>query len=386
MQVLGGFQMSRVRGRLPKPSLFLVAAAIMSLQQSRALCTAPSMPCKHKRLVFLGTPEVSVTSLKVILEGAAASHNDPDNMYEVVGVVTQPPAPTGRRKKITPSPVQVLAEQEGIPVLAPAKAKDEEFLQQLRDMAPDLCVTAAYGQFLPTKFLKIPVLGTLNIHPSLLPKYRGASPVQRALEAGDTETGVTVAFTVLKMDSGPVVSQVKCQLEGHEKATDLLQELFTVGSKELVRVLPSVWSGGVEVTEQDESQATAADKLSAAEAQCCFEKETASKIHNKVRGFAGWPGTWCELLCGEGEGKDPSLRRVKINTTAVDQGQADLTNEYVTGVHQTTQTLSQQDANKPGAAVLGFSRPSYSFLCQSPALVTQLLYSELYAIPLLPAE
>ena len=137
---------------------------------------APVLWMSTKRIVFLGTPDVAAKALELLVEGSKAGKNgstDPNyDGFEVVAVVSQPPAPAGRKMKLTPSPVQILAETLNIPVHVPAKAKDEQFLAMLEDLHPDLCVTAAYGNFLPKRFLAIPKFGTLNIHPSLLPKYR----------------------------------------------------------------------------------------------------------------------------------------------------------------------------------------------------------------------
>lgn len=164
---------------------------------------------ERKKVVFLGTPEIAASSLGLLLE---ASRQGKGGGFDVVRAVSNPPARTGRKKVLQPSAVQALADSEGVTVMTPATARDEEFLAGLEELQPDLCITAAYGQFLPRRFLDIPKFGTLNVHPSLLPLYRGASPVQRCLEAGDTETGVTVAFTVLKMDAGPVVRQTVTSL------------------------------------------------------------------------------------------------------------------------------------------------------------------------------
>ncbi len=263
-----------------------------------------------KRVVFLGTPDVAARTLELLL---AASKEGQGGGFEVVSVVTQPPAPSGRKLKLTPSPVQVLAEAAGLPVLTPEKAKDPAFLDALQAASPDLCVTAAYGNFLPTAFLSLPRFGTLNIHPSLLPKYRGASPVQRTLQAGDAETGVTVLFTELKMDAGPVLRQVRYPLQGDEQAPALLHTLFEVGTRALVEALPSVWDGTATPVPQEEAAATKADKITASEAAVCFATESALAIHNKVRGFAGWPGTW-SLFDLEGEAEPV---RLKIATTQV---------------------------------------------------------------------
>jgi len=173
----------------------------------RCLATASSGGPKKQRVVFLGTPPVAARSLELLL---AASRAGEGGGFEVAAVVSQPPARTGRKMKLTPSPVAQLAESEGIELLTPASAREAPFLARLAELAPDLCITAAYGCFLPQTFLDLPRLGTLNIHPSHLPLYRGAAPLQRCLEAGEAAAGVTVAFTVLKMDAGPVLRQETC--------------------------------------------------------------------------------------------------------------------------------------------------------------------------------
>jgi methionyl-tRNA formyltransferase len=159
-------------------------------------------------VVFCGTPEVAALVLQRLLTAAA----QPNASFEVAAVVTQPPRPTGRgnRKVPQPSPVQVVAQEAGMSaaaILAPERPGDAGFLAALQQLAPDLCVTAAYGNYLPTSFLAIPPHGTLNIHPSLLPKYRGAAPVQRALQDGVAFSGVSLLYTVRAMDAGPILAQ-----------------------------------------------------------------------------------------------------------------------------------------------------------------------------------
>ena len=172
----------------------------------------------RKRVVFLGTPECAARSLELLIAAANEGRSD----FELVAVVSTPPVKRGRKMRLTNSPVQDTAEAAELPVLTPPNAKDEAFLEALAELQPDLCITAAYGCFLPQRFLDMPKFGTLNIHPSLLPLYRGAAPVQRCLEAGDAVTGVTVAFTVLAMDAGPVLRQVERPLQGDEQAPELL--------------------------------------------------------------------------------------------------------------------------------------------------------------------
>jgi len=242
----------------------------------------------------------------------SASKENNGNEFEVIAVVSQPPAPAGRKKVLTPSPVHKLADELDICVFTPEKAKDQDFLEALTALKPDLCITAAYGNFLPTKFLKIPKFGTLNIHPSLLPKYRGAAPVQRCLENGDTVSGVSVVFTVLKMDAGPLVRQVEHVLSGDEKADTLLHDMFVLGTNELLDVLPSVWDETVVRTEQNDEDATPADKLSVEDARLDLASVNAVVAHNRARGYAIWPGLWTTMTFGDGE-----PQRVKIITTRV---------------------------------------------------------------------
>lgn len=283
-----------------------------------------TMPGTPKRVVFLGTPPVAARTLELLLEGSRAGRGD----FEISAVVSQPPARTGRKMKLTPSPVHELAEAEGLRLFTPPNAKDEEFLASLAALEPDLMVTAAYGCFLPRRFLDIPEFGTLNIHPSLLPLYRGAAPVQRCLEAGDAMTGVSVAFTVLKMDSGPILRQVDRPLVGDEQAPELLHELFETGTEQLLDALPSVWDGSSERLqwEQDDDRASAAPKLSQTEAALDLETVGALAAHNRVRGFTApvGPGCYCMLQLG-----DSPPARAKLIRTRVGSEGAQLTQEVV---------------------------------------------------------
>lgn len=276
-----------------------------------AMSSAASSSAPARRLVFLGTPAVAARSLELLLGASRASA--PGSSYEVVAVVSQPPAPAGRKKALTDSPVHALARARGLPVLTPPSAKDEAFLSALEAMEVDLCVTAAYGCYLPRRFLAIPRCGTLNIHPSLLPRWRGAAPVQRALEAGDAVTGVSVLFTVAKMDAGPIVRQAEHALGGDEQSPELLLRLFEVGSRELIGCLPDVWSGAAAAgaRAQDEAGATGAPKLSKEEALGSFGAQSAAQLHNAVRAFAEWPGTLVLLSIG-GQPTEVKLCRTRL--------------------------------------------------------------------------
>lgn len=302
---------------LMRSATALLRSTLLLAARPRTLCvTAAAAP--PKRVVFLGTPNVAARSLELILQGAQDGRG---GGFEVAAVVSQPPAKTGRKMKLTPSPVHVLAEEKGVKLFTPPNAKDEEFLSALEALEPDLCITAAYGCFLPQRFLDTPKLGTLNIHPSLLPLYRGAAPVQRSLENGDAVTGVSVAFTVLAMDAGPLVRQVERPLNGDEQAGELLNELFETGTDLLLDALPSVWDGscGATMVQQDGERATKAPKIKNEEAEVRLDELGAASVHHRVRGFSISPGVWTEFDLGDAK---PPVRVKLLKTAIVDGGGA----------------------------------------------------------------
>ncbi|KAL1223163.1 Formyltetrahydrofolate deformylase 2 [Cardamine amara subsp. amara] len=274
---------------------------------------------KKKPLIFLGSPQVSVTVLEALFNASAS----PNSFFEVAGIVTQPPSRRDRGRKVLPSPVAQYAMDKGLSsdlIFSPEKAGDEAFLSTLRDLQPELCITAAYGNILPTKFLKIPVHGTVNIHPSLLPLYRGAAPVQRALQDGVTETGVSLAFTVRKLDAGPVIASKRFQVDDQIKSPELLSFLFSEGSKLLIRELPLIFDGSAKskAVPQDDSKATLAPKIAPDEAWLSFNEE-AFVLHNKVRAFAGWPGTRAKVVVLDDKSGQENVLELKIITTRISQ-------------------------------------------------------------------
>ena len=250
-----------------------------------------------------------------------------NGLFEIAAVISQPGRPRGRGRKSSgpppPSPVTQSAIDRGVDeakLLNPAKANEPEFLETLAKMNLDLCVTAAYGNFLPQKFLDIPRLGTLNIHPSLLPQFRGAAPVQRCIESGLEETGVTVAFTVLKMDAGQILTQTKYRMNGSEKAHEMLDVLFDIGVESLIEQLPKVFTGeaGEIAKDQGEEGLSHADKVSSEEGDLDFSALSALEAHNKVRAFDGWPGTKATFIIqDEKKGGEPKEIVAKILTTKV---------------------------------------------------------------------
>ncbi|KVH92397.1 Formyl transferase, C-terminal [Cynara cardunculus var. scolymus] len=294
---------------LPTPSFSSSAVAFStSLTPSSA---------KKKKLVFLGSPSVSASVLETLLDASNAA----DSMFEVAAIVTQPPSGRDRGRKVMPSPVAQHALDRGFPadlIFTPVKASEEAFLTNFSAIEPELCITAAYGNILPTKFLKIPSLGTVNIHPSLLPLYRGAAPVQRALQDGVKETGVSLAFTVRALDAGPIIACEKMEIDDHIKAPELLDLLFARGSKLLLQELPSIFDGSAKMKAQaqDDSKATLAPKITQEESWLLFDQE-ALVLHNKVRAFAGWPGTRARIYVIDEKSDKCSELELKVITSRV---------------------------------------------------------------------
>ncbi|KAB1211272.1 Methionyl-tRNA formyltransferase [Morella rubra] len=299
------------------------ASTFSSCSSSLSVCS------KKKPLVFLGSPQVAATVLDSLLSTSSA----PDSLFEVAAIVTQPPSRRNRGRNMMPSPVAQYALDRGFSsdlIFTPERAGEDMFLSNLKALQPELCITAAYGNILPSKFLKIPPLGTVNIHPSLLPLYRGAAPVQRALQDGVKETGVSLAFTVRTLDAGPVITCERLEVDDQIKlllanlrvlcsqAPDLLELLFSEGSKLLIRELPSIFDGSARVKAQlqDDSKATLAPKITPEESWLSFDEE-ALVLHNKVRAFAGWPGTRAKILVVDKKDGQHKILELKIITTRV---------------------------------------------------------------------
>jgi len=233
------------------------------------------------RIVFMGTPASAAATLEALLRRA-----DP-----VVGVVTQPDRPVGRGQKSLPSPVRVTAQNHGIPVLTPEKMKDPAFLDRLRDLAPDVIVVVAYGRILPQIILDLPPKGCINVHYSLLPRHRGAAPMQWALLAGDEVTGVTTMLLVAKMDAGPVFLQREVPIEPRDTTATLQEKLVPVGAELLLETLAGLKDGTVTPTEQDESAATYASMLKKEDGRIDWTGP-ALEIERKVRALAPWPSAF----------------------------------------------------------------------------------------------
>ena len=253
------------------------------------------------RVVFMGTPDIAATCLKKILADG----------FQVVGVYTQPDRPKGRGMKLVASPVKLGAQEAGIPVFQPENFREEETVQQLRDLQPDVCAVVAYGRILPQKVLDVPTLGCINIHASVLPKYRGSAPYQWAVLDGLTETGVTAMYLVREMDAGDIIDVSKTPIGENETAGELLDRLAVLGADLLSKTLGRLASGQqIPRIPQDESQVSFAPMLD--KAMCPIDwNRTAQQIHNQVRGLHPWPVATMEL----------NGTQFKVHETRVVEGQ-----------------------------------------------------------------
>ena len=236
------------------------------------------------RVVFMGTPDIAATCLKKIIE---------DGM-DVVAVYTQPDRPKGRGMKMVFPPVKEVAIAQGLPVFQPEHFREDETVEQLRALQPDVLAVVAYGRILPQRVLDIPKLGCINIHASLLPQYRGSAPYQWAVLDGLAETGVSAQYMAAKMDAGDVIGVAKTPIGENETAGQLLDRLAVLGADLLRDTLRQVESGTAVATKQDEAAVTYAPMLDKSMCPIDFTK-SARQIHNQVRGLHPWPVATMEL-------------------------------------------------------------------------------------------
>ena len=238
-------------------------------------------------IVFMGTPDFAVPALKAI---ANSNHT-------VSGVFTQPDKPRGRKMIMTPPDVKVCAEEFNIPVFQPKSMKSQEALQILTDLKPDVVVVAAYGQILPQAVLDVPRFGCINIHGSLLPKYRGASPIQEAVLNGDKITGVTTMLMNAGLDTGDILLSVKTETGENETSGELFDRLAQLGGELILKTLDVVENGTAEPKKQDDSFATHTSKIDKSLCPIDFSKPS-FEVHNKIRGLNPWPIATAKL-CGK---------------------------------------------------------------------------------------
>lgn len=231
-----------------------------------------------KRIIFAGTPDFASIHLQALLDAG----------IKPIAVYTQPDRPAGRGHKLCPSPVKALALEHGIDVYTPLNFKDENDIKTFEDLNADLCIVVAYGILLPQRIIDAPKCGCINVHGSILPKYRGAAPIQRSLLDGDQETGVSIMKLGLKLDAGDVFKIATLKIDDTDTSGTLFDRLATLGAKTLIEVLPSILDGTAVATPQDESLVTYAKKISKDESPINFNQD--SKIVDRtIRGLSPWP-------------------------------------------------------------------------------------------------
>ena len=235
------------------------------------------------RIVFMGTPEFAVPSLRALL----------DNGFEVVGAITQPDRPAGRGHKLTPCPVKLLAQERGVPVYQFERIKNQEGVDCLRALKPDLVVTAAFGQLLSREILEIPQYGTVNVHASLLPQYRGSAPINWCILEGETEAGVTTMLTDAGMDTGDMLLKASTPIGELETAGELTQRLSELGAQLLIDTLKVYPNGDLKPTPQDAAEASYQPMLTREMGRIDWTK-SAEEIARQVRGLNPWPCAYTE--------------------------------------------------------------------------------------------
>jgi len=251
------------------------------------------------KIIFFGTPEFGAIILEELTKGG----------YQPILVITAPDKPVGRGQILTPPPVKVIAQKYKIPTLQPDKILDSKF--KIQDSKPDLIVVAAYGQILPKEILDIPKRGSLNVHPSLVPKYRGASPIQHVILNGEKKTGITIILMDEKMDHGPILNQRALEIEEDETSTTLHDTLANLGASLLMETIPKWMRGKIKPRPQDDAQATFTKILTREDGRINWKK-TAEDLEREIRAFDYWPGSFTFW-----EKRDGTIVRIKILKTRV---------------------------------------------------------------------
>lgn len=229
------------------------------------------------KVIFMGTPDFSTKVLEMLI----AEH-------DVIAVVTQPDRPVGRKRVLTPPPVKEVATKHGLPVYQPEKLAQSSELEQLIDLEADLIVTAAFGQILPESLLNAPKLGAINVHASLLPKYRGGAPIHQAIMDGQTETGISIMYMVKKLDAGDIISQQAIEIEHQDDVGTMHDKLSFLGAELLKETLPSIINGTNNRITQNESEASFATNISREQEKIDWY-QSAEVIYNHIRGLSPWP-------------------------------------------------------------------------------------------------
>ena len=232
------------------------------------------------RIVFMGTPDFAVPTLEVLID-----------YHEVIGVVTQPDRPAGRNQQLRQSPIKEVAVSAGIPVFQPQKLRRDEAIEELRQWEADVFVVAAFGQILPQSVLDMPKQGSINVHASLLPRWRGAAPIHASIRAGDDETGITIMLMDAGLDTGPMLTQRAISIEADDTGQSMHDKLAQLGADLLIETLPKYLAGEIQPQTQDDDLATYAPQIQKSEGEIDWS-QPAEAIERLVRAFTPWPGTY----------------------------------------------------------------------------------------------
>jgi methionyl-tRNA formyltransferase len=251
-----------------------------------------------RRVIFMGTPEFACPTLQRLI----------DRGEQVVAVVTQPDRPKGRGQKLMSPPVKELALKYGLPVIQPIKVRDPDVIERLRELRPDVLVVVAFGQILPKALLEIPPLGCINVHASLLPRYRGAAPLNWCIVNGETETGVTTMLMDVGLDTGPMLLKRSTPLDGNEDIVSLHDRMSIMGAELLSETLDGLAAGSIVPQVQDGDQSCYASMLKKEDGLVNWNRDAGS-IHNQVRGLVVWPGAYTFL-----DGLVLKIYRARVST------------------------------------------------------------------------
>lgn len=270
------------------------------------------------KIVYMGTPDFAVPPLKAMLEAG----------FAVAAVVTQPDKPKGRGKTLMPTPVKEEALRHGIPVYQPAKVRDPEFVEVLRNLAPDIIVVAAFGQIIPKNILELPSFGCINIHASLLPKYRGAAPIQQAVIDGEKESGVTIQKMGTGIDTGDMIAKVVVPLAEDETGGSLFDKLAAAGADLLIKTLPDIFQGRAVYEKQPEESPTPyAGMITKEMGRMDFHKD-AEELERLVRGLNPWPSAYTFL-----NGKTLKIWKSRVSEEKTDMGPGTVIAADKSGIH-----------------------------------------------------
>jgi methionyl-tRNA formyltransferase len=275
------------------------------------------------RIVFMGSPDFAVPTLRALVSAGRGAK--PPLHLSVVGVVTQPDRPAGRGMTLTPPPVKIAAQELGIPVIQPEKLRAPEAWQQLQDWNPGLIVVAAFGQILRPNVLKLPRYGCLNIHASLLPRHRGAAPIQAAILAGDAETGITIMKMDAGLDTGPMLSQQSIPIFPDDTGGSLFEKLSALGGELLLETLPRYLSGELQPQPQPAEGVTYAGMIKKEDGLRDFTRP-AAELERKIRAFHPWPGTFMPW-----NGAPLKIHKAHVTMSEVEGGKTETGKHIIVG-------------------------------------------------------